>query len=97
VPRQARLWIDVAKTVVQLVLPPHADVLEELLIVAEIRQFFFGTILQDLRKQHESGWASPATNEFSQRCQENWIRKLIILHPKPAALLQQIDLLAVAC
>jgi hypothetical protein len=40
-PRQARLWIDAARTVAQLLSPPHADALEELLIVAETRQFLF--------------------------------------------------------
>jgi len=64
----------------QLLSPTHADPLKELLIVAENRQFFFSTILQDLSKQHQSDWSSTAANELSQRYQEIWIRKLIILH-----------------
>ena len=36
--------------VAQFLLPPHADALEELLIVVEIRHFFFSTIPEDLRQ-----------------------------------------------
>jgi hypothetical protein len=78
--------MDAAKMVAQFLLPPHANAFEELLIVVEIRHFFFSTIPEDLRQQHESGRSSPATNELSKRCQEIWIRKLDIFHSKLAAL-----------
>ena len=84
-PRQARLGIVAVTLGAQLLSPPHTDAFEELLIVAETRQFFFSQIVQDLRKQHESDRSRTAANEFSQRCQEIWIGKLILLHRKPTS------------
>ena len=62
--------MDAVKAGAQILLPPHADALEELLIMAQTRQFFLSTILEDLRKQHEGGRPSTAANELSQGGQE---------------------------
>ena len=75
-PRQARLGIVAVTTGAQLLSPPHTDAFEELLIVAETRQFFFSQIVQDLRKQHESDRSRTAAKDAPRGAGLGWIHPI---------------------